>query len=301
MLETIIEFVAGGVSGAVAVFLGHPLDFVKIRLQSSVGTYAGPLDCFAQAVRREGPLSVFRGVLPPMLNSVVLSGTLFGGYGHGKRLFGDRGLGLSDTRLTFCAGAYAGLLTSFTTTPFDLVKCQLQVDRAGGRVGRYRNGAACVRAILAREGPRGLYRGGLVTAIRASPMFGLYFVLFEHLERELPSMLPRLAAGEAATMWAGGLSGMATWAIAYPLDTVKSHLQTLPLERSACSQTISHAMHSIYARHGAAHFYRGLGTCLIRAFPVNAIVFVVYGRLKGLMATAGGIRCATPAGAAQSC
>lgn len=281
LVEGAKELVAGGVSGAVAVFVGQPLDFVKVRLQASSMRYAGPIDCLAQAVRQEGVAGVYRGVAPPLLNSVVLSSVLFGGYGQGRRLL--EGSGLAGAGLTFFAGAYAGLLTSAVITPFDLVKCQMQVDRAGGRAGRFQNGAACARAILAREGLRGLYRGGVVTAVRASPTFGLYFFLFEALQRELPRAAASLR-GEMATLFAGGIAGMCTWAISYPLDTVKTHLQTLPLSGPPAERTIAHAVRTIYARQGVAQFYRGLGTCLIRAFPVNAIMFVVYARLKALMA-----------------
>lgn len=41
----------------------------------------------------------------------------------------------------------------------------------------------------------------------------------------------------------------------------------------------------MYQKHGVGYFFRGLGTCLVRAFPVNSITFVVYKRLKELCST----------------
>ncbi|KAG8465469.1 hypothetical protein KFE25_002776 [Diacronema lutheri] len=275
------ELCAGGIGGACGVFIGQPFDFIKVRLQSLGTAYTGPFDCLRKTIRHEGILGVYRGILPPVLNSFVLNAIMFGGFGHGHAVV--EGKPWSRATKSFLAGSYAGLISVSALVPFDLVKCQMQVDRAGGRAATFRNSSDCARAILRAEGIAGMYRGSLVTVARDSPTTGAYFVAYEALEHHLPRLSPALV-GEPATFFAGGLSGMLAWLLAYPLDTVKTHLQALPLSSRPNERTIEHAVRTIHARHGAAFFFRGLGTCLMRAFPVNSVTFVVYKRLRGLLA-----------------
>lgn len=274
------ELLAGGFGGAVGVFVGQPFDFVKVRLQSLGKAYTGPIDCLRKTIQQEGLLGLYRGMAPPVINSFCLNAVIFGTYGHARGLI-DHTTSCDRTK-SFIAGSYAGLMQVGVLVPFDLVKCQMQVDRVGGRAGQFNDGFDCARKIAAKEGVAGLYRGGLVTIVRDSPTTGAYFAIFETLELSLPRWSAALG-GENATFIAGGMSGVITWALAYPADTVKTHLQTLPLSASAHERSIVHTVRTIYAQHGARYFYRGLGTCLARAFPVNAITFVVYKRLKQLL------------------
>jgi hypothetical protein len=275
-----IDLFAGGVGGALGVILGQPFDFVKVRLQTLGTAYTGPFDVLRKTVREEGMRGIYRGLLPPVMNSFLLNAIMFGGYRHGMSLTEDSSL--SHGTRSFLAGSYSGLISVAALVPTDLVKCQLQMDRAGGRVGQYRSDMHCAREVLARTGVQGMYRGVLITAVRDSPTTGVYFVMFEQLERRLPEMSSAFA-GESATFFAGGFSGIAAWALAYPADTIKTYLQTLPLATPAHERTIAHAARTIVIERGVSYFYRGLGTCLVRAFPVNAVTFVVYKRLKAFL------------------
>ena len=174
------------------------------------------------------------------------------------------------------------LLQVVALVPVDAVKCRMQIDRAArGSAGLYAGPLDCVRQIVRSEGPRGLYRGSFLTLLRDAPTMGLYFLLYEACERELP----RLAGtGEAATtLWAGGICGTVTWGLAYPFDTLKTRAQTMPAAAPDAERTIGAIWRQIVAeaggvRPGVALLYRGLATCLLRAFPVNAVTFLVYKR-----------------------
>jgi solute carrier family 25 carnitine/acylcarnitine transporter 20/29 len=76
-----------------------------------------------------------------------------------------------------------------------------------------------------------------------------------------------------ASGFAGGVSGSLTWAIIYPLDVIKTRIQTSPLDTSVSTFNVGR---SIVSKHGYRKLFRGLGITLIRAFPVNGIIFPVY-------------------------
>lgn len=90
----------------------------------------------------------------------------------------------------------------------------------------------------------------------------------------------------------GGLTGVITWASIFPLDVVKTRVQTqIPqplsptdVERHALlpSQTQRERLNALqvareaYRSEGLSVFFRGLGICSVRAFVVNAVQWAVY-------------------------
>jgi len=76
--------------------------------------------------------------------------------------------------------------------------------------------------------------------------------------------------------FAGALAGSIAWASIYPLDTIKSAVQAAP-EGSLQSRYASLSIaRDILRRHGPAYFFRGFGACILRAAPVNAVIWPVY-------------------------
>lgn len=93
-------------------------------------------------------------------------------------------------------------------------------------------------------------------------------------------------------MLCGGLAGVITWASIFPLDVIKTRVQTqvlrpapgplveqrsllqgeLPKKRLSSYGIAKHA----YQTEGAGVFFRGLGVCSVRAFMVNAVQWAVY-------------------------
>lgn len=68
------SFVSGGFGGACLVFVGHPLDLIKTRLQTMVvkpgqaPMYTGALDCARKTIKFEG----VSGTAPPLFSSHAL-------------------------------------------------------------------------------------------------------------------------------------------------------------------------------------------------------------------------------------
>lgn len=94
----------------------------------------------------------------------------------------------------------------------------------------------------------------------------------------------------------GGLAGIVTWASIFPLDVIKTRVQTQLLhsksEHSVEHQALLHPRglgldnekrlstlqiaRQAYRSEGAGVFFRGLGICSVRAFIVNAVQWAVY-------------------------
>ena len=67
------------------------------------------------------------------------------------------------------------------------------------------------------------------------------------------------------------------WCSIYPIDVIKSKIQTdkfLKEERKYSSSF--DCARQTFAKEGIRGFFRGFGTCMLRAGPVNAASFVVF-------------------------
>ena len=74
----ILDFAGGCVAGAMGIFVGHPFDTIKVRLQTSTGQHLkGPLDAFQQTVRREGIRGLFKGIETPVLSSLPCNALVY--------------------------------------------------------------------------------------------------------------------------------------------------------------------------------------------------------------------------------
>jgi len=61
------DTIAGGFGGACLVLVGHPLDTIKVKMQTMVVTprtappYTSTLDCALKTIKADGPLGLYRG------------------------------------------------------------------------------------------------------------------------------------------------------------------------------------------------------------------------------------------------
>ena len=52
-------------AGFTACVVGSPLDVLKTRVMNAkAGVYSGPLDCFYQTLKNEGPGAFYKGFVP---------------------------------------------------------------------------------------------------------------------------------------------------------------------------------------------------------------------------------------------
>jgi solute carrier family 25 carnitine/acylcarnitine transporter 20/29 len=68
----IIDVLSGVVAGMSSVTVGHPLDTIRVRLQTSaIGMQAGALAVARALFQEEGIRGFWRGITPPMVSVAV--------------------------------------------------------------------------------------------------------------------------------------------------------------------------------------------------------------------------------------
>ena len=295
------DFWASYISGALGILIGNRLDVIKVQYQAS--TPASPAPSTSTQANNVARLTqYFRGAAAPILGYGGLNAILFMSFNRSLKLmdpaiFDYTKLAGVDLSKIWAAGAIGGLATWVVSAPCEFVKCraQLVVDGNGSSYGVFRD-------TLRRFGVRGLYTGGVVTAVRDSVGYGWYFWSYELCKRLLLSRQhdPFVQMRAWETLVAGGIAGVVTWVSIYPLDVVKTRVQTRRAadrspemerlleggmkERKVGSREVAR---EIWREGGLKGFYRGVGVCSLRAFLVNAVQWYSYERIMAFMSPVG--------------
>ena len=123
------EAAASAAAGFASTILGHPLDCVKVRLQTASPSEGRltTLGCARQMLRHEGLAAVARGVGPPLANAMLLNTVMFVCFEEARRHLPQTTAG------SLLAGGFSGAVQAFLTTPLDWLKIQAQLPTTAAR------------------------------------------------------------------------------------------------------------------------------------------------------------------------
>ena len=240
---------AGLASGISQVLAEHPLDTIKIRLQSRALAFdvlEGPRAVASKALSEEGVSALFRGLAPRLLTYAPVKSSLFAQYDF----YGG----------TPWAGALAGGCNTLLSCPVDALKSRVQTrqDATSWHV---------VMRQMYREGGLGaFYRGWLPLFCRDVPGYFLLFGVYDY-GRELPQPL------------VGAAAGVAFYGSTLPIDRVKTIMMTQDLIHPKFASPVDCAR-DIYQRDGLRGFYRASLPTLLRTACGQAVALTVYGLLR---------------------
>jgi hypothetical protein len=144
--------------------------------------------------KAEGPLSLYKGTIAPLLGNMVLLGIHFPTF-HKTRDYLEAG----DAPNTFtpwkilAAGAAAGAAGSVVSTPTELIRTKMQMVRKNNILAQIKGAAAgglnpeenykgnwdCAKKILRNHGLRGIYSGYVSTLLRDMQGYAWFFFGYE--------------------------------------------------------------------------------------------------------------------------
>lgn len=258
--------------------------------------YSSATHAFRLIVKEERIAGLYKGVTSPMLGVAVMNASIFGLYQmslqfqqrHG--LFGSSSVeSVPSLTQIMVAGMMSGLGSSLITSPIDLIKIreQMQVEtRPGARPSTYR----VFLDVLRNEGVRrGLYRGWCTTAIRDLG-YGPYFFSYELINRQIAKR-----TGNAPTNLdmavSGACAGVLAWLSTFWADVIKTKIQAskyTPPTSGSCPRFKGRSMFwstasQTFAQGGWRAFFVGVGPTVLRALPVNAVLFVTFETTKDFL------------------
>ncbi|KAM7157714.1 solute carrier family 25 member 47 isoform 1-T1 [Molossus nigricans] len=295
-----MDFVAGAIGGVCGVAVGYPLDTVKVRIQTEP-KYTGIWHCVRDTYLRERVRGFYRGLSLPVCSVSLVSSLSFGTYRHCLTHICRLRYGSADAKparadITL-SGFTSGLVRVFLTSPTEVAKVRLQTQTQQRRRSsaswpsaappvcpaapaspvpgpKYRGPLHCLATVAREEGLRGLYKGSSALLFREGHSFATYFLSYSILSEWLTP------AGHSqpdvlGVLMAGGCAGVLAWAVATPMDVIKSRLQA-DGQGQQRYRGLLHCVVTSVREEGPRVLFKGLTLNCCRAFPVNMVVFVTY-------------------------
>ena len=275
--KTLKDCAAGTAGGIGQVLAGQPFDCIKVRLQTTSGVYSGALDAARKTLANEGPRAFYKGTLTPLLGVGACVSIQFGVFGAMKRYFDAKNAGspLSNGQL-YLSGGLAGAANSIIVGPVEHIRIRLQAQSDKNKL--YNGPLDAIKKIYAERGIRSVYRGFGPTLLRESHGTGIYFFTYESLLAY--EMKKNNITREQIPAWKlctfGAAAGYSMWLTAYPVDVVKSRLQTDGFGAKQVYKNSFDCFKQIIAKDGVKALFRGFSPVLVRAAPANAATFLCY-------------------------
>ena len=177
----VTAFVAGATAGATATAVTYPLDLLRTRFaaQGSDKVYSSLMGSIRAIARTEGTRGFFQGIGAGVGQVVPYMGLFFAAYESLRPVLGPLHLPFGSGDAT--AGVVASVVAKTGVFPLDVIRKRLQVQgptRTRFVPGKgYRAVAdyaglgvwGTAKAIVGREGWRGLYRGLAVGLVKSAP------------------------------------------------------------------------------------------------------------------------------------
>uniref|UniRef100_A0A7N1A4A6 EF-hand domain-containing protein n=1 Tax=Kalanchoe fedtschenkoi TaxID=63787 RepID=A0A7N1A4A6_KALFE len=170
------------------------------------------------------------------------------------------------------AGGIAGAASRTATAPLDRLKVVLQVQTTKASI------MPAVKKIWTEGRFVGFFRGNGLNVVKVAPESALRFYsyeLFKGLVADAQGQESKADIGATGRLLAGGAAGAVAQTFIYPLELVKTRLQT-----TKCESGLGALTRDILVHEGPRGFYRGLIPSVMGIVPYAGIDLAAYESLK---------------------
>lgn len=263
----------GGTASAMAAACTHPLDLIKVHLQTQQVKEVGMIGMGIRVFKRDGFFALYNGISASILRQLTYSMTRFGMYETYKKNK-DGPMTFAESGVVACVSGFVGGIVG---NPADMVNVRMQNDMKIPAAERrnYKHAIDGLMQVIRKEGPMKLFNGVSMTSVRAAFMtfgqlafYDKFKILLLHtgyFEDKPPTHM--IASASAA--------GVAT-CITQPFDVMKTRLMNAPPGKYSgllnCGMDI--------AVTGPLGFFKGLVPAFVRLAPHTILTFVFLEQLK---------------------
>lgn len=278
------DVLAGALARAASQSTIHPLDTMKVRLQTGLAVFAMPVSKFGQLVPPpgggafnpaelgKGVSGLYRGVVGAASGAGIAIGAYFAVYGAASNMISQY-TDLSTPAVAFVSGAIAAAGSS-------VVKVPLAVCIRSVQAGVYPNFLSAAKSIVEKAGPRGLFTGYFPTLLEDVPDMAFKFAAYETLRNVHKAVSNGKAPDIHEDFCMGAVSGALAAAATTPLDVIKTNMMCTAASRP----TMVQAAQAVYATGGLSAFFRGIGPRAVSNGINSAVFFCFFEALRGTFA-----------------
>ncbi|XP_043252717.1 mitochondrial dicarboxylate carrier [Colletes gigas] len=266
----------GGLSSAGAACITHPLDLLKVHLQTQQEGKISILRLTGSIVQKQGILALYNGLSASLLRQLTYSTMRFGAYEVGKQTFETPGHSLLFSQKLLLAGV-SGAAGGVIGTPGDVINVRMQNDiKLSPELRRnYKHALDGIVCIVRQEGVTKLFRGCSTATLRAALMTIGQLSFYDQIKimllqsgyfKDNPAthVLSSVSAGAIATT------------LTQPLDVLKTRaMNAKPGEFKGLMDLFFYT-----AKLGPLAFFKGYVPAFIRLAPHTILTFVLLEQLR---------------------
>ncbi|GMK55956.1 hypothetical protein CspeluHIS016_0210120 [Cutaneotrichosporon spelunceum] len=266
-------FWLGGVAGSMAACCTHPLDVMRVRMQTAATkpTFIGSIK---QVLTQNGVRGLYTGLTASVFRQMTYSLTRLGVYDSIKTKLSKNGakhLGMGE--LTACA-ASAGALAGLAGNPADVILVRMITDptKPVGQRQHYRNALHGVYRMVAAEGVASLFLGMVPNVMRSVLMNASQLVSYDTFKDMLTGF--GMKDGVGLHFSASALAGTFATTVCAPADVVKSRVM------QGSGGSAMQVLTDSFRREGPMFLFRGWLPAWIRLTPNTICTFVFLEQLR---------------------
>jgi len=295
-MDFLKDFLAGGVSGAIAKTATAPIERVKLIIQTQdanpkiksgeVPRYTGIGNCFTRVYQEQGLGAFWRGNFVNVLRYFPTQAFNFAFKDTIKAMF-PKYSSKTDFGMFFlvnmASGGLAGAGSLTIVYPLDYARTRLASDVGTGK-RQFTGLSDCLVKTMKIGGVGSLYNGFGVSVMGIIPYRGVYFGMFDSLmglnpyrkQSDVIGLLSKFAIAQTTAITAGYAS--------YPFDTIRRRLQMQsekPVEEWLYKGTMD-CFTKIMKEEGMGAMFKGAGANALRTVG-SAMVLVLYGEIQQML------------------
>ncbi|EDW42329.1 mitochondrial dicarboxylate carrier [Drosophila sechellia] len=261
----------GGLASVGAAMVTHPLDLIKVTLQTQQG-HLSVAQLIPKLAREQGVLVFYNGLSASVLRQLTYSTARFGVYEAGKEYVNTDTFGGKVA----LAGA-SGLVGGIVGTPADMVNVRMQNDVKLPPQQRrnYNNAFDGLVRVYRQEGFKRLFSGATTATARGILMTIGQIAFYDQTKIYLlatPYFQDNLVTHFTASLVAGTIATTLT----QPLDVLKTRsMNAKPGEFNGLWDIVKHT-----AKLGPLGFFKGYVPAFVRLGPHTIITFVFLEQLR---------------------
>jgi len=297
VIDFLKDFIAGGVSGAIAKTCTAPIERVKLIIQTQdanpkiisgeVPRYTGIGNCFVRVYNEQGLGAFWRGngvnvirYFPTQAFNFAFKDTikgLFPKYNPKQDFWKFFGVNMAS-------GGLAGAGSLCFVYPLDYARTRLASDVGSGKKQFEGLFDCLIKTSRGGSGVLSLYNGFGVSVMGIIPFRGAYFGVNDTLNGMNPYQKDSDIRGILSKFVCAQTAALAAAYVSYPFDTVRRRLQMQsdkPREQWKYAGTLD-CTGKIISEEGVLALFKGAGANALRTVG-SALVLVMYGEIKKMM------------------
>lgn len=266
----------GGIASAMAACCTHPLDLLKVHLQTNQGPKMGVVQMGVKVVKTDGILGLYNGLSASVLRQLTYSMTRFAIYETVKKelIKDNRNMPVYEK---IALAAFAGASGGLVGTPADLINVRMQNDIRLPPTERrnYKHAVDGLYRVVRYEGLFKSFNGATMASSRAVCVTVGQLAGYDTMKNML------LATGFFEDnirlhLTSSTLAGMMATLLTQPLDVMKTRMMnaTPGYYNSIMSCAVD------IAKAGPLGFFKGFVPAFVRLGPHTVLTFVFLEQIR---------------------